>query len=47
MSERQNDRRALRFKTARNKADSLREGKQESDWIRAMMSGLILTVWES
>lgn len=47
MSERQNDKGALRFKAARSKADWFGEGKQESDWIRVMMSGLILTAWES
>lgn len=47
VSERQNDKGALRFKAARSKADWFGEGKQESDWIRVMMSGLILTAWES
>lgn len=41
MGRRQKDRRALRFKVHRMKADWLREGGQGNDWTRAIMSTLI------
>lgn len=42
--ERQNERRALRFKAHRTEADWLAEGGQEDDWTQVMRTELILTV---
>lgn len=46
-SERQNERRPVRFKVHRMEADWLKEDKQDDDWSRAMMSALRSTAWES
>lgn len=44
--ERENDGRALRFKVSKVKADWLKEGGQEGDWTKAIMTALSLTVWQ-
>lgn len=46
-SGKENDVRALKFNVRRVEAAWLKEGGQEGDWTRGMMSALSLTAWQT